>query len=80
MTLGVRPEDLAPGGPPLIEGQVTLREPLGPETLIYVGTDAGEVIAKADGHSPPAVGATVRLGAAPEALHVFDTASGEALR
>ncbi|MEO0703134.1 MAG: sn-glycerol-3-phosphate ABC transporter ATP-binding protein UgpC [Pseudomonadota bacterium] len=78
--LGIRPEDLHPDeGVPLIEGQVGVREPLGHETLIYVGTATGEVIAKADGRTPPDVGATVKLGALPENLHVFDAASGEAL-
>ena len=78
--LGIRPEDLHPDeGVPLIEGQVGVREPLGHETLIYVGTPTGEVIAKADGRSPPDGGATVKLGALPDNLHVFDANSGEAL-
>ncbi|PWJ11451.1 ABC transporter ATP-binding protein [Jannaschia seohaensis] len=78
--LGVRPDDLHPvEGPALIEGRVTVQEPLGPETLIYVETSAGEVIAKADGRVPPAVGSTVRLGAAPEDIHLFDRQSGLAL-
>ncbi|MCK0168341.1 sn-glycerol-3-phosphate ABC transporter ATP-binding protein UgpC [Jannaschia sp. S6380] len=78
--LGVRPDDLHPvERDPLIEGRVTVREPLGPETLIYVETAAGEIIAKADGRRPPEVGATVRLGAATQDLHLFDRASGIAL-
>jgi multiple sugar transport system ATP-binding protein len=80
VTLGIRPEDLHPGhATALIEGQVTVREPLGHETLIYVGTPAGEIIAKADGRTPPEVGETVRLGVLPENLHLFDGATGEAL-
>ena len=58
---------------------LALREPLGHETLIYVGTAAGEVIAKADGRTPPEVGEAVRLGALPENMHVFDAKTGEAL-
>ncbi|WP_424972094.1 ABC transporter ATP-binding protein [Dinoroseobacter sp. S76] len=78
--VGVRPDDLiADQGVPLVEGRVSVREPLGSETLIYVETEAGEVVAKADGRTPPEVGATVRLGAAPETLHLFDTATGTAL-
>ncbi|MEM0936967.1 MAG: sn-glycerol-3-phosphate ABC transporter ATP-binding protein UgpC [Pseudomonadota bacterium] len=78
--LGVRPEDLAPGGgEAVIEGPVHVREPLGHETLIYVGTSDGEVIAKADGRTPPAVGETVRLGALPENMHIFDAETGKAL-
>ncbi len=78
--LGVRPDDLHPGSAnPIITGKVTLREPLGAETLIYVDTPSGEIIAKADGRTPPQVGETVELGADPENLHVFDVASGAAL-
>ena len=78
--IGVRPEDLTPdGGTALVEGRVTVLEPLGHETLIYVDTGAGEVIAKADGRRPPQVGDTVRLSALPENVHVFDAATGTAL-
>jgi multiple sugar transport system ATP-binding protein len=52
---------------------------LGPETLIYVQTDAGEIIAKADGRSPPAVGDTVVLSAQLDNLHVFDAKTGMVL-
>jgi multiple sugar transport system ATP-binding protein len=78
--LGVRPDDLHPDSTnPIMTGTVTLREPLGPETLIYVETPSGEIIAKADGRTPPEVGETVQLGANPENLHVFDATTGEAL-
>lgn len=78
--LGVRPDDLRPveaGG--LLEGRVAVSEPLGPETLLYVETPSGEVIAKADGRDPPPVGAAVRLGADPRDVHLFDRATGAAL-
>ncbi len=89
--LGVRPDDLRPignavgdrpdAGPAdtLIEGNVTVCEPLGHETLIYVDTAAGEVVAKADGRHPPAVGAPVKLGADLRDLHLFDAGTGAAL-
>jgi len=80
VTLGIRPEDLQAGlALPVVEGAVTLREPLGHETLIYVATEAGEIIAKADGRTPPEVGETVRLGARPGTLHLFEATTGEAL-
>ncbi|KMW59381.1 Maltose/maltodextrin transport ATP-binding protein MalK [Candidatus Rhodobacter oscarellae] len=80
VTLGVRPEDLTDAAAePFLEGQVALREPLGHETLIYVTTEMGEFIAKADGRRPPEVGATVRLGAEQENLHIFDAETGSAL-
>lgn len=75
--VGVRPDDLVIGGGTLlVTGNVGVREPLGPETLIYVETAAGEIIAKADGRNPPDVGALVELGAAPENLHLFDADTG----
>ncbi|MEX0319820.1 MAG: ABC transporter ATP-binding protein [Ruegeria sp.] len=78
--LGVRPDDLyLDSANPILCGKITLLEPLGAETLIYVDTPSGEIIAKADGRNPPQVGDAVQLGAAPENLHVFDGASGEAL-
>lgn len=81
VTLGIRPEDLEPiDGPALISGTVNVQEPLGHETLIHVGTSFGDLIAKADGRTPPPVGATVNLSTAPENIHVFDAASGAAIR
>ncbi len=80
VTLGVRPEDLTTDTPtPFLEGQVAVREPLGHETLIYVSTPSGEIIAKADGRNPPDVGAAVSFGALRENLHIFDATSGESL-
>ena len=81
ITLGVRPDDLVPvESDVLIQGKVTVREPLGSETLIYVDTPGGEIVAKADGRRPPAVGEVVRLGADPANLHVFDRETGMVLR
>lgn len=75
--IGVRPDDLHPDDiNPIISGRVIVLEPLGPETLIYVETPSGEVIAKADGRSPPKVGDTVYLGAGVEHLHMFDAKTG----
>jgi multiple sugar transport system ATP-binding protein len=79
--VGIRPDDLHPvAEAPLVEGRVSLREPLGHETLIYVDLGDTEVIAKADGRAPPPVGETVRLGARAEHVHVFDAETGAALR
>ena len=79
--LGIRPEDLEPvDGPALISGSVNVREPLGHETLIHVGTAHGDIIAKADGRTPPDLGNTVNLGASAQNIHVFDPESGTAIR
>ncbi len=80
VTVGVRPDDLTVGDGNLIfAGQVTVLEPLGSETLVYVAHGEQEVIAKAPGKRPPLIGETVNLVADPEALHVFDAATGIAL-
>ena len=79
--LGIRPDDLTivEEGNGLLNGIVAVQEPLGSETLIYVDTDTGEVIAKADGRTPPALGAKVALSAPIETLHVFDAQTGDAI-
>lgn len=81
VTLGIRPDDLRPvEANGLLRGTVSVTEPLGPETLIYVDTPAGEMIAKASGRMPPKVGAQVDLGADLPDIHVFDRTTGEAIR
>jgi len=78
--LGIRPDDLTVDeNRPLMEGKVNVQEPLGAETLIYVDVGGAEVIAKASGRKPPAVGATVQLGASVDTMHLFDTETGNAL-
>jgi multiple sugar transport system ATP-binding protein len=80
VSVGVRPDDLTlDESNPVISGVITLREPLGPETLIYIDTPSGEVIAKASGRTPPEVGATITLSAEVSNLHIFDAKSGEKL-
>ena len=80
VVLGIRPDDLVPGeGAPLIEGQISVLEPLGSETLAYVTVAGQEVIAKASGRTPPQVGETGSLSADPANMHLFDAATGEAL-
>jgi len=82
--VGVRPDDLRPEvGTSLLTGTVTVREPLGHETLIYAAVDGqssdAEIIAKADGRNPPQVGEKVSLGATPENIHIFDAETGVAI-
>jgi multiple sugar transport system ATP-binding protein len=80
VVVGVRPDDLTlDDSNPVISGTITLREPLGPETLIYIDTPSGEVIAKASGRTPPEVGETITLSAEISNLHVFDAKTGEKL-
>lgn len=81
VTLGLRPDDLLVSiQDGQFEGQVNVLEPLGSETLVYVSVGGKELIAKASGRTPPALGSTIKLNAAPDNMHLFNSATGEALR
>ncbi|MFK7792936.1 MAG: ABC transporter ATP-binding protein [Devosiaceae bacterium] len=80
--IGVRPEDIGPvadGGDTLLEGSVSVAEPLGAETLLYVDVDGKEVIASGSGRNPPKAGDALGLAADPSLMHLFDANSGEAI-
>jgi len=77
VTLGIRPEhvSLAEDGIPLA---VELVEPLGSETLVHGRmADGTALLAKLPGAAP--VGDRVTVALAPDALHLFDAASGRRL-
>jgi multiple sugar transport system ATP-binding protein len=77
VVLGVRSDDLVVGADdPLLSGDVSMLEPLGSETLVYLTVNGNEVIAKASGRTPPAIGERVVLGAPRENMHLFDAATG----
>jgi multiple sugar transport system ATP-binding protein len=79
--LGVRPEDLnlADGAGSLLNGVITVVEPLGSETLMYVDVGGHEIIASGPGRDAPMPGDHIHLQATPQSLHVFDKTSGAAL-
>ena len=81
VVLGIRPEDLVPSASAdaVLEGTISLVEPLGSETLLYVDVGGREIIASGPGRGAPEPGAPVTLGAAADTLHLFDTASGSSL-
>ena len=75
VTLGIRPEhvSLADDGIPLT---VELVEPLGSETLVHGRmADGTALLAKLPGAAP--VGERVAVALAPDAVHLFDAASGK---
>ena len=81
VTVGIRPEDLtlaSDGG--LLRGTVTVAEPLGADTLLYVDVDGTEVVASGPGRNAPGPGEVVALSPDPQAIHVFDATSGAAIR
>ena len=76
--LGVRPEDLhlAEDGTGIFAGEVSVAEPLGAETLLYVTLEGHEIIATGPGRKPPKAGDQVRLAANPAQMHLFDAETG----
>jgi multiple sugar transport system ATP-binding protein len=81
--VGVRPDDLRLAGPGPgglnLSGTVSVVEPLGPDTLVYLDVAGREVIAKAEARRPLRAGETVQVAAALESLHLFDEAEGRAI-
>jgi multiple sugar transport system ATP-binding protein len=80
LTVGIRPDDLhVTQDQGSFEGRITVLEPLGSETLAYVDIGGAEVVARADGRAPPAVGTVVQLAVDPASLHLFGP-DGAAIR
>ncbi len=80
LTVGIRPDDLIVSATPgVFEGLVSVLEPLGSLTLAHIDIDGADIVAVADGRTPPAVGSKVHLAVETANLHVF-TPDGEALR
>ncbi|MFK7857307.1 MAG: ABC transporter ATP-binding protein [Granulosicoccus sp.] len=82
LIIGIRPGDLLPvdASQAILQGPVTVVEPLGSETLLYVDVGGHEVIASGPGRDAPQPGMHIHLGANPETLHLFDKASGQSVR
>jgi multiple sugar transport system ATP-binding protein len=82
--VGLRPQELrvlAPGESAdlVLTGKVAVVEPLGSETFVHVEHGDGLILASALAKAPPIVGHEVRLGAAIDALRLFDAATERAL-
>jgi ABC-type sugar transport system ATPase subunit len=80
--LGVRPEDLTltDGAEALLSGTVTLVEPLGEVTLVYVDVGGAEpIVAKLPGAVHLDRGAAIRLKAEPDKIRLFGE-DGRAVR
>ena len=85
VVVGLRPDDLRvvdtkTPGLLMVDADVRLVEPLGPDALVYAHAGGQELIAKAFGRDVPKVGARVRLGFDARDVHLFDQASGKALK
>ncbi|PZF75382.1 ABC transporter ATP-binding protein [Aestuariivirga litoralis] len=72
VTLGIRPEHLAPGQDGL-KATVKLAEYLGSETMFYAAlADGSEIAVKADGLAKAAIGSALSIGLNPAACHLFN--------
>ncbi len=80
VVLGIRPEHLAVGnGGEGIAGRVTVVEPTGADTQIYVDTPAGPVTAVVAERHAFAPGAPIVLTPRHDAIHLFDARTGRHL-
>jgi multiple sugar transport system ATP-binding protein len=82
--VGVRPQELRVLAPSesadlVLTGKVAVVEPLGSETFVHVEHGDGLILGSASAKAPPTVGTEVRLGAAIDALRLFDAATERAL-
>jgi ABC-type sugar transport system ATPase subunit len=89
LRFGLRPEHIgvangAPPGAVRVPGKVVLVEPLGSDTLGLVrlgrGDGAGEMTGRFAPEAPLAVGAPLEVALAMDKFHLFDPATGAAIR
>jgi multiple sugar transport system ATP-binding protein len=84
LKLGVRPENIAParrdGSDLEVPAEVALLEPLGAETLVTLKVGACELVARWSAAFREPVGARLPIYLDPRHLHLFDAASGAAIR
>jgi len=82
LSVGIRPEDVSicAGQTPVLSGQVSVVEPLGAESLLYVDIDNVEIIATGPGRGAPSANTPIDLYASTDAFHYFDRHTGESLR
>ena len=83
--LGVRPEDITIGEAEateglLVDGTVNALEPLGAETLVHVEVGGRTLVGRVSGRRNLVIGEKVRMHAPGTVLHLFDEASGKAIR
>ena len=81
VTVGIRPEDLtvSHGEATLLSGKISVVEPLGSESLLYVDVNGKEIIATGPGRRAPATDSPIELYASMDSFHFFDFESGESL-
>lgn len=73
--LGIRPEDVLPQAEGDFTGEVTLIEPLGVETILYIKSGQQTLLSTISGMTSWRIGDTIRFDILREQLHFFDQAS-----
>jgi ABC-type sugar transport system ATPase subunit len=78
LLVGVRPEAIRPAAPgtDAYPARVTEIEYLGAESLVYLATDAGPLVARLPGRVPYRLGAEIGLTWPRQAAQLFDRGSG----
>ena len=81
VTIGVRPEHLAPSAPSAASfvGSVEMVEALGADTLVHVAVAGRSIIARLPQSARAAVGEPLALAAPADRIYVFDAESGQRL-
>jgi multiple sugar transport system ATP-binding protein len=83
ITLGLRPEDIndaASDSPTTAEVVVEITEPMGAETFVHLNTGATPFIARVRPTAHFAIGQKARVAFRTEKIHLFDPATGQAIR
>jgi multiple sugar transport system ATP-binding protein len=82
VVFGIRPEHFihAPDDPDAFAVKIDLVEPLGSDTLVHFMLAGVKTVARVNPELRPKVGETLKLAAQPGKPHVFDKASGKAIR
>ena len=70
--LGIRPEDIDPTPDGQFEGEVTLKEPLGVETIIYIKSRELTITSLISGTTDARIGDNIKFNIIQERLHCFD--------
>jgi sn-glycerol 3-phosphate transport system ATP-binding protein len=77
--LGVRPEDVRLGEAGALAARVVAVEYLGADSIVLCAAGAETIAVRAPGRVQLVPGAAVRLGWDPDAVHLFEAASGRRL-
>ncbi len=84
LVLGIRPEDLRPAAPTdpadgVIEGPITVVEPVGSDQFLEVDLQGVPLIARVDARLRLRAHQRIRLAPSPGKIHLFDPATEQAL-